>query len=90
MWDLVDRNRRLGGNGSFIDELGFFMLVTGWYAVALAFDNETGNLQAQVFNPADTYPIYANNRMVACVHSYEVTPREAQIKCEEKGCMPRT
>lgn len=85
MWDLVDRNRRLGGNGSFIDELGFFMLVTGWYAVALAFDNETGNLQAQVFNPADTYPIYADNRMVACVHSYEVTPREAQIKCEEKG-----
>lgn len=85
MWKEIDRDRQLGGESSFIDDLSFFLLTLGWYSVVLAFDQDTGFLRTQVWNPYDTYPHYANGRLTACVHSYKITQEEARLKAEEKG-----
>lgn len=85
MWKQIDRNRQLGGNNAYVDELGFYLLVLGWYSVVLNFDQSTGNLQSQIWSPHDVYPKYQNNRIAACVHSYEITGAEAVSKAEANG-----
>jgi len=85
MWSLIDEERRLGGAQSFIDELGFFLLVLGWYSVVLRFDQESGELQTDIWNPYETYPNYASGQLVSCVHSYILTEEEAVIKAERNG-----
>ena len=82
MWKEIDRDRQLGGNQAFIDELGFYLLVLGWYGVVTAFDKDTGHLQAQLWNPYDVYPKYIGNRIAACSHTYELTGEEAAAKAE--------
>ena len=83
MWSLMDRNRKLGGQSPFVDELCFDLLILGWYSNVLLFDDQTGLLNVQVWNPYDTYPKYANGRLLSCVHSYKITGEEAVIKAEE-------
>ncbi len=85
MWRTIDRNRQLGGESPFIDGLSFFLLVLGWYSVVSSFDQNTGLLSTQVWNPYDVYPRYANNRLAACVHSYKILEEEAKLKAEENG-----
>ena len=80
MWDSIDRNRNSGGEQTFISELGFFLLITGWYSVVLQFDSNTGGLNAQLWNPVDCYPKYLNNSLYSFVHSYKVTEEEAVAK----------
>jgi len=83
MWHLIDSNRIYGGNQSFVDELAFFLLVLGWSSTVSAFDRDTGTMQAQVWNPYETYPKYGNNKMVACVHSYKLSNEDALLKAQE-------
>ena len=83
MWNLIDTDRRYGGNASFVDELGFYLLVLGWYSTVASFDKETGALRVQLWSPVETYPSYANNRLVSCVRSYKITEEEAVLKAEE-------
>lgn len=83
MWKKIDRERQLGGGQPFIDELGFFLLVLGWYSTVLYFDKDTGLVNSQIWNPADVFPRFANNKMVACVHSYKIQEAEARLKAEE-------
>ncbi len=85
MWDTIDRERRLGGDAPFIDDLSFFLLLLGWYSVASEFDIDTGLLRTQVWSPYDTFPRYSNGRLAACVHSYRITEEEAVDKATEKG-----
>jgi len=85
MWNVIDRDRRLGGDAPFIDDLSFFLLVLGWYSMVSAFDQNTGLLQTQIWNPYDVYPRYASGRLAACVHSYRIDEEEALLKAEEKG-----
>jgi len=85
MWAQIDRERQLGGNSSYIDEVAFYMLVLGWYSTIFAFDNTTGLMKAQIWSPADTYPRYAANKMVKCVHTYKITREEAQMKAVENN-----
>ncbi len=85
MWLEVDRWRQLGGQQPFIDELGFYLLVTGWYSVVAQVDNKTGLLQSQVWSPATVYPRYANNRMTECAHSYTTTKIDAITKARQNG-----
>ena len=84
-WKQIDRERKLGGSMPFLDELGHYLLVLGWYSGVLLFDEKTGMLKAQLWNPYDVYPRYANERLVACVHSYKITREEARIKAESNG-----
>jgi len=85
MWDEVDRWKQLGGGQPFIDELGFYMLVTGWVAAIAQVNPETGLLQGQVWSPATVYPRYANNRLTEFVHAYTTSKVEMVNKAEELG-----
>ncbi len=84
VWKQIDRERKLGGSMPFLDELGHYLLVLGWYSGVLMFDGKTGLLKAQLWNPYDVYPRYADGKLVACVHSYKITREEAKLKAESK------
>jgi len=84
-WVQIDRERKAGGSPSFIDELGFYLLVLGWYASMFYYDKDTGLLRTQLWNPYDTYPFFANGQLAACVHSYPITESEAKLKAEQNG-----
>ena len=85
MWRGIDRERQLGGNQSFIDELGFYMLVTGWYSVVLAFDEESGKLLTQLWSPINVYPKYLGNKIATLTHQYELSGEEAMAKAVANG-----
>lgn len=85
MWNNIDRERRSGGSMSYLDELGFFLLVLGWYSSIISFDQETGLVKAQVWNPYDTFPYFADGKLMACVHSYKITEDEALVKAEHNN-----
>jgi hypothetical protein len=85
MWKKIDRERMLGGNQTFIDELSFYLLVLGWYAVVEQFDKDTGELRANLWNPSDTFPNYSNNKLLSCVHSYSISGEEAKEKASDNG-----
>jgi len=85
MWAQIDRERQLGGNQPYVDELASYLLALGWYSTVLSFDKSTGLMKAQIWNPADTFPKYGNNRLISCVHSYKITEEEAILKAEENG-----
>jgi hypothetical protein len=85
MWTTIDRERKLGGDQSFISDLSFYMLVLGWYSVVLRFDATTGLLQSQIWNPYDVYPKFTNNKMTELVHSYKITKDEAVQKASENN-----
>ena len=80
MWSSIDRHKQLGGNPPYIDELGFYLLVLGWYSVVMRFNRNSGLLESQLWNPYDTYPVYANNMLESCVHSYKLPEKEVLIK----------
>lgn len=83
LWKTIDRDRQLAGGQPFIDELSFFMLVLGWYSMVSQFQQDTGLLKTQIWNPYDVYPEYSNNRMSTCIHSYKIPETEAILKAEE-------
>ena len=84
-WSNIDRERRLGGNYPFIDELGFFLLALGWHSVMYYFDKKTGLLKSQIWNPYDVYPNFSNGQLAEVVHSYPITNSEACYKAERNG-----
>jgi len=85
MWSKIDRDRQLGGSMPFLDELGHYLLTLGWHSEVFYFDSTTGFITAQLWNPFDTYPRFADNKLVGCVHSYKVTRAEAALKAEKNG-----
>lgn len=85
MWKEIDRDRQLAGGQSFVDELAFYLLVLGWYSTVSSFDKNEGRIHTQIWNPYDTYPKYSSNRMVGCIHSYQLSKEEAKAKAEENG-----
>jgi len=85
LWTSINRERKLGGNASFVEELAFFSLVLGWYSVAEQYNSETGLLDSCIWNPYEVYPDYTNGRMSACLHSYSLTEQEAKEKADNNG-----
>lgn len=83
MWNQIDRQRQLGGQMPFIDELGFYMLVCGWYSTVSSIDPATGLLLSQVWNPYNVYPRFANNRVTELVHSYKTSKADAVTKARQ-------
>jgi len=81
-WHEIDRERQYGGAQTFIDDLGFFLLVLGWHSTISFFNKETGKFSAQVWNPYDTYPRYGDNSMPVCLHSYALSEAEAKYKIQ--------
>lgn len=85
MWGKIDRGKQLGGSMSFKDEIGFFLLVLGWYSTVYMYEKETGLLHANVWNPYNVYPRYANGQLITCLHSYKIEGEEAVIKAQNNG-----
>ena len=85
IWNKIDRERRGGGNPPFIDEFGFFLLTLGWYSTIFNFDQETGLLNGNIWNPYDSYPNFSDGKLASCVHSYKVSEGEAINKAAQNG-----
>jgi len=85
MWSTIDRKRQLGGGQPYVDELGFYLLVLGWYSAVFMFDKDTGLLQSQLWNPYDVFPSYSNNTLSQCVHSYTCSVEEVIAKAAANG-----
>lgn len=84
-WNQIDRERRLGGEYPFVDELGFYLLALGWHSVLYYFDRKTGLLRSNIWNPYDVYPNFANGNLAEVVHSYTITESEAKYKAEQNN-----
>lgn len=85
MWSKTNIERRYGGTAPFIEDLGFYLLILGWFCSVSYFDKATDGFNTQLWCPMETYPRYANNYMSACVHSYPIPETEARLKAEQKG-----
>ena len=85
MWSKLNRDRKLGGSASFIDDFSFFLLVLGWYATVMYYDKDEGQMYSQIWNPFNVYPSFINSRMYSCVHSYILTEAEAKVKADENN-----
>lgn len=84
MWRKVDEKRQGGGSPSFIGELDFFLLLLGWYSLVMAVDDDN-LLIPQLWSPAETYPRFEDNLVVACVHTYKTSVASAARKAKAKG-----
>lgn len=80
MWRLIDEQRQRGGAPPFDQELGFNLLVLGWYSLVMAFIED--KLVIELWPPADVYPKFTDRRLARCVHSYQLTIAEAAEKAE--------
>jgi len=85
MWRLIDEKRRRGGGPSFISELGFHLLVLGWYGMVLVIDPDNSQLIVQLWSPADTFPRFEDNLLTACLHEYKSSVGAALRKSQANG-----
>ena len=84
MWREIDAKRQKGGSPAFVSELGFYLLLLGWYSLVVAID-ENNQLIPQLWSPADVFPRYEDNQLTACVHEYQTTVQAARRKALAKG-----
>jgi len=91
MWKEIDTVRQRGGSPPFVNELGFYLLLLGWYSLIVGID-ENNQLIPQLWSPAEVYPRFEDNTLTACVHEYRITVRAAKRKARIKGWnySPRT
>lgn len=85
VWKMIDYNRQKGGNSPFLQELGFYLLVLGWYSIVYSYDDENSMLIAELWNPAEVFPRYEDGEMTACTHSYTLTRLAAKRKAHING-----
>lgn len=90
MWRMADEDRRRGGNPEFVSELGFHLLVLGWYSIVAAYDSETGRLIPRLWSPANTFPRYDDYELSAVVHEYKLSVQAAKRKAAANGWNYRT
>lgn len=85
LWKTINRERQMSGSQPFIDDLAFFILVLGWHSEVIKYDQNSGLLKVQIWNPYDVYPSYSNGHISVCVHSYSVSEEEAGQKAQANG-----
>ena len=85
VWKMIDYDRQKGGNSPFLQELGFHLLVLGWYSVVFSYDEENSMLIAELWNPSEVFPRYEDGEMTACTHSYTLTRLSAKRKANANG-----
>jgi len=73
MWKKIDEKRMMGGKPPFKTELGFDLLVLGWYAGQIAYDEVTQELRPTLWNPAQAFPRYEDGQLIECLHEYSLT-----------------
>ena len=85
VWREVDIARQKGGSTTFTHDLGFYLLLLGWYSVVAAVDKVTGIINPVIWSPAEVYPRFEDGRLTACLHEYKSTITTAKRKAKQKG-----
>jgi hypothetical protein len=85
MWQVIDRNRRLGGQDPFLWELGFYLLATGWYSMKIIWDKESLFPDVYIWSPAEVFPRFEEGRLTTFVHSYPQTVQTIKRKILVNG-----
>ena len=85
VWREIDRERQHGGSAPFGHDLGFYLLLLGWYSLAAVIDEETKILKPVIWSPAEVYPRFEDGRMSACLHEYKTSVSAAKRKAQQKG-----
>lgn len=85
VWREIDMQRQMGGSGSFNSDLGFFLLLLGWYSVAAEINEDTGLVHPVIWSPAEVYPRFEDGQMTACLHEYKTSVITAKRKANKKG-----
>lgn len=77
-WKRIDKEYRYKGKQSWIRELVGTMLDCGWYAVlALPLQDK---VIAEVWHPAEVFPEFGDDGLIAVAHVYTLQPAAAQKK----------
>jgi hypothetical protein len=82
MWKKINERRMSGGQPTYESELAFDLLMLGWYAQMIAYDEETQMLIPTLWHPAQTFPRYEDGQLTACVHEYTLTARSLLRKAK--------
>jgi len=88
MLDVINKDRRLAGQDGYLEEVAFYELLLGWITTVFQFNKRTNELEAQIWNPYDVYPVYNSNRMIQCTHSYNVTRSDVVDKIHDNDWNP--
>lgn len=79
-WNRIDKQYRRRGRKPWIDEFLGILLLTGWYSIFhLATSNE---LIAEIWNPAEVFPVYGDEGLIGCAHIYPLSYGEANRMCK--------
>lgn len=81
IWPGIDESYRNRGFESFFRALMSPMLVFGWYAVFRMADKDS--LIAEVFNPAEVFPIYGVGGMVSVARITPISKEDASSLIEQ-------
>lgn len=92
VWREIDALRQTGGGIPFISELGFYLLLLGWYSIAAVINQETKLITPVVWSPAEVFPRFEDGQMTACVHEYKISQMTAvrKAKTRDWNYAPRT
>jgi len=83
-WRLKDTLYRRRGRQPWMTEFVSFLLATGWFDV-LVYANQSDGLVAEARNPAEGYPMYADDGLRSYCHIYTVPYYEANEKCDRNN-----
>lgn len=82
-WYDQEKRYRAIGRQSWLDSFVSWLLVTGWYSVfAMVTQDE---LWAEVWSPADCFPDFGPDGLVAHAHIYKLSPTAANKKIKAMG-----
>jgi hypothetical protein len=77
-WKKIETNYRQRGRQSWLRECVGTMLDCGWYAVfAIPLQDK---VVAEIWHPAETFPEFGDEGLIACAHIYTLSARAANQK----------
>lgn len=92
LWKKIDTRLINGGSPSYISNVGFDMLLLGWFGTILTYNEETNLLDTAIWSPASTFPAYDDNYLTEVVYEYKIRQKALAVKAEKMGWnwKPRT
>lgn len=81
-WEGVAETHRRKGRQSWLRELVSFIIAVGWYSVFTVVTDK--GCYAEIWNPANVFPRYAEDGLDRCVHTYPATVDSINRKIRAK------
>lgn len=82
-WSAEEERYRRAGRQRFLTKLVSLLLSAGWYSVFSMVTQDRA--WAEVWNPAEVYPVFGSDGLVEVVHIYPMSPVEANRKVKLQG-----